>query len=56
MYDAPAVAVQRRGAAIRMSESYPFRPWVRSTCRKALLWGLGSLVLGAGILLVYRRK
>lgn len=30
------------------SESaFPFRPWVRSTCRKAMLWGIGVVaVLG----------
>ena len=31
----------------RPVESYPFRPWVRSTCRKAMLWGVGVVgVLG----------
>jgi len=29
-------------------ERFPFRPWVRSTCRRALLWGMGLVVvLGA---------
>jgi len=32
-----------------MSESFAFRPWVRSTCRKALLWGLGVVALLGGI-------
>ena len=24
---------------------YPFRPWVRSTCRRAMIWGIGVLAL-----------
>ena len=24
---------------------FPFRPWVRSTCRNAMLWGVGVIVL-----------
>jgi hypothetical protein len=24
---------------------FPFRPWVRSTCRKAMVWGMGVIVL-----------
>jgi len=29
-------------------ERFPFRPWVRSTCRRAMLWGMGLVVvLGA---------
>lgn len=24
---------------------FPFRPWVRSTCRKAMLWGIGVVTL-----------
>ncbi len=31
------------------SHAFPFRPWVRSTCRKALLWGIGVLALLAAI-------
>ena len=30
------------------AERFPFRPWVRSTCRRAILWGVGVVVaLGA---------
>jgi uncharacterized membrane protein YedE/YeeE len=30
------------------AERFPFRPWVRSTCRRAMLWGMGLVVaLGA---------
>jgi hypothetical protein len=28
---------------------FAFRPWVRSTCRKAMLWGTGVIVLLAGV-------
>ncbi len=24
---------------------YPFRPWVRSTCRRAMIWGVGVVAL-----------
>lgn len=34
--------------------SFPFRPWVRSTCRRAMLWGLGVLALLAAISWVLR--
>ena len=27
------------------SREFPFRPWVRSTCRSAMLWGLGVVAL-----------
>lgn len=31
------------------TESFPFRPWVRSTCRTAMIWGIGALAaVGAG--------
>ena len=33
---------------------FPFRPWVRSTCRKAMLWGMGVIVLLAGVAWVLR--
>lgn len=26
------------------AERFPFRPWVRSTCRRAMLWGMGVVV------------
>lgn len=30
------------------SEAFPFRPWVRETCMRAILWGIGlSLLIGA---------
>ena len=25
--------------------AFPFRPWVRSTCRNAMLWGMGVILL-----------
>lgn len=28
---------------------FPFRPWVRSTCRKAMLWGMCVIVLLGGV-------
>lgn len=28
---------------------FGFRPWVRSTCRKAMIWGVGLVVLLAGV-------
>lgn len=31
------------------TRSYPFRPWVRRTCRTAMLWGVGVLALLGGI-------
>ncbi len=27
------------------ASSYPFRPWVRSTCRRAMIWGVGVVAL-----------
>jgi len=33
---------------------YPFRPWVRSTCRKGVVWGIGVIALFGGIAWVYR--
>jgi hypothetical protein len=33
---------------------FPFRPWVRSTCRKAMLWGMGVIVLLAAVAWVLR--
>ena len=29
--------------------AFPFRPWVRSTCRNAMLWGMGVILLLGGI-------
>jgi hypothetical protein len=37
-----------------MEHSYPFRPWVRNTCRKALFWGLGLVAILGGITYVLR--
>jgi hypothetical protein len=28
---------------------FAFRPWVRSTCRNAMLWGMGAIVLLAAV-------
>ena len=28
---------------------YPFRPWVRSTCRRAMIWGVGVVALLAAL-------
>lgn len=35
-------------------KTYPFRPWVRSTCRRAMLWGIGVLALIAAISWLFR--
>ena len=32
-----------------MTEAFPFRPWVRSTSRRALLWGIAVVVAIGGI-------
>jgi hypothetical protein len=34
---------------------FAFRPWVRSTCKKALLWGLILVVAVAGVLVLLER-
>jgi len=31
------------------SSSYPFRAWVRNTCRRAMVWGFGALALFGGV-------
>ncbi len=37
----------RQNGAAMPRETFPFRPWVRSACRTAMLWGVGALaVLG----------
>lgn len=36
------------------SESFPFRPWVRSTCRKAMIWGIGVLAVFGGVAFALR--
>ncbi|MCZ6506767.1 MAG: hypothetical protein O7A98_06340 [Acidobacteria bacterium] len=38
-----------------MNSTYPFRPWVRSTCRSALLWGLGVVAILGGITYVLQQ-
>lgn len=37
------------------NESYPFRPWVRSTCRTALYWGLGVVAILGGVTYVLKQ-
>ena len=34
--------------------AFAFRPWVRSTCRRAMVWGMGVLGLLAGIAWIMR--
>jgi len=38
-----------------MTTNFPFHPWVRSTCRKALVWGLGVVAILAGITYVLKQ-
>lgn len=33
---------------------YPFRPWVRRVCRRAMLWGIGVLALLGAVVWVLR--
>jgi|GEM_PF-1601722 len=33
---------------------FPFRPWVRSTCRKGVVWGIGVIALFGGIAWIFR--
>ena len=33
----------------RPPAAFPFRPWVRSTCRSAMLWGMGVILLLGGV-------
>ena len=35
--------------------SFPFRPWVLSTCRTALFWGIGVLGILGGVTWLYRQ-
>lgn len=32
-----------------MTVSFPFRPWVRSTSRRAMIWGVGAVALMGGV-------
>ncbi len=34
--------------------SFPFRPWVRDTCRKATIWGIGIVGLLGGVTWLFR--
>lgn len=38
-----------------MTIDYAFHPWVRSTCRKALVWGIGVVAILAGITYVLKQ-
>jgi hypothetical protein len=37
-----------------MTESFPFRPWVRSTSRRALVWGVAVVIVIGGLVLTFR--
>jgi hypothetical protein len=37
-----------------MIESFPFRPWVRSTSGRALVWGVAVVVVMGGLVLVFK--
>jgi hypothetical protein len=37
-----------------MTESFPFRPWVRSTSRRALVWGVAVVVVMGGLVLAFK--
>lgn len=34
--------------------AFPFRPWIRSTSRKAMLWGVGVVALLGGVTWLFR--
>ncbi len=36
------------------SSTFPFRPWVRSTCRRAMIWGVGVLAVVGAVAWVFR--
>lgn len=38
-----------------MSVSFPFRAWVRSTCRNAMFWGVGVLAILGGVTWLFRQ-
>ncbi len=38
-----------------MTTDLPFHPWVRSTCRRALFWGLGVVAILGGITYVLKQ-
>lgn len=37
-----------------VADDFAFRPWVRSTCRRAMLWGVGVVAILGGIAWVLR--
>jgi len=37
-----------------MTENFPFRPWVRSTSRRALVWGVAVVIVMGGLVLTFR--
>lgn len=43
-----------RSPASRPPVAFEFRPWVRSTCRRAMLWGLGVLAVLVGVVWLLR--
>ncbi len=45
----PAASPPAGGAAAAAAGHYPFRPWVRSTCRRAMVWGVGVVALLGGV-------
>ncbi len=36
------------------TSGFPFRPWVRSTCRRAMIWGVGVLAVVGAVAWVFR--
>ena len=36
------------------TEAFPFRPWVRGTSRRALLWGIAVVLVIGGIVLAFK--
>jgi hypothetical protein len=37
-----------------MIETFPFRPWVRSTSRRALLWGVAVVIVIGGLVFLFK--
>lgn len=37
-----------------MTVAFPFRPWVRSTSRRALVWGVAVVVVMGGLVLAFK--
>jgi hypothetical protein len=42
------------GTGAQEIATFGFRPWVRSTCRRAMVWGMGVLALLGGVAWVLR--